>query len=104
LLTRLFNSPQTVQVFIYLSAAVPNHSYKLAACWYRPVWYGRLLAPAIYSHWGVLIFSQGYYFTHCACSVWGCFYPAAMLMVFGAWAMALWDLPNFIDAIIHTNS
>jgi hypothetical protein len=71
------------QVFVYLCAAVPNHIYKLVACWYRPPWFQRLLMPAVYAHWAVLIASQGYFWNQCMCSAWGCWYPASMIMLFG---------------------
>jgi hypothetical protein len=145
-------------VFVYLSAAIPNQSYKLMGCWYKPSWYSLLILPAIAAHWLVLLTSQGYFFTQCACSAWGCWYPASIMMLTGAWrgdrrgarlgglaagegagcpqappgppltaprprhatslrlapgnrneptgawSMALFDMPNFLDSVIFTYS
>lgn len=71
-------------MFIYLSAAVPNHGYKLVSCWFKPAWYSLLMGPSIFAHWGVLLVSQRYYFVQCACSAYGCWYPAAIIMLTGA--------------------
>lgn len=69
--------------FFYLCAAVPNHTYKLVGCWFKPAWYQRLMAPAVYCHWGVLLASQAYYQASCVCSAWGCWYPATVVMLVG---------------------
>lgn len=45
--------------------------------------YGRLMCPAIYAHWLVLLTSQAYFFTQCPCSAWGCWYPGAIFMLIG---------------------
>ncbi|KAI8476787.1 MAG: hypothetical protein J3K34DRAFT_223931 [Monoraphidium minutum] len=91
-------------VFVYLTAAVPNHTYKLIGCWYKPHWYQHLVVPAILGHWAVLIASQGYFWHECMCSSWGCWYPASMIMLFGAWGMAFYDVPSFFDVLVvyHT--
>ena len=71
------------QVVIYLSAAVPNHTYKLVSCVYKPSWYGWLMMPAICAHWLVLLASQRYYFVQCPHSAYGCWYPATVFMLVG---------------------
>jgi len=90
--------------FVYLCAAVPNHSYKLLGCWFKPRWYGWLVGPSICAHWLVLLASQRYYFSQCACSAWGCWYPGSVMMLVGAWGMAVWDVPSFLDSIVYSNS
>lgn len=73
------------QVFFYLCAAIPNHTYKLVQCSINQAtaWYGWLLGPAICGHWLVLLASQRYYFAQCACSAWGCWTPGTVMMLLG---------------------
>ncbi|GBF89741.1 hypothetical protein Rsub_02911 [Raphidocelis subcapitata] len=89
-------------VFIYLCAAIPNQSYKLMGCWYKPSWYSLLIMPAVCAHWLVLLTSQAYFNVQCACSAWGCWYPSTIMMLIGAWGMAFFDIPNFMDSMIFT--
>ncbi|KAI8476545.1 MAG: hypothetical protein J3K34DRAFT_455667 [Monoraphidium minutum] len=93
-------------VFVYLCAAVPNHFYKLVqGCLpTAPPWYGWLMGPAVCCHWLVLLGSQKYYFQQCGRGPWGCWTPGTLMMLAGAWGMAVWDVPQFLDAIVANNS
>lgn len=72
-------------MFVYLCAAIPNHTYKLASCWYKPSWYALyLMPPCIWAHWVILVSSQHYYFVQCVCSAYRCWYPSAIFMQIGA--------------------
>lgn len=85
---------------IYLSAAVSNHTFKLVTCYFKPTWSRWLVFPATAGHWLILLLSQGYYFSQCPCSTYGCWYPGSVVMLTAAWAMVIWDLPYFFSSLI----
>jgi len=55
-------------------------------------------------HWAILVSSQAYWFTQCRCMEWGCLYPGSVVLLVGGWAMALFDLSFFFNAIVTKNS
>jgi hypothetical protein len=62
---------------------VPIHAFKLVTCYRKPAWSGLALWPVLSLHWGLLIASQAYFNTQCACSALGCWYPGSVLVIFG---------------------
>ncbi|KAI8463656.1 MAG: hypothetical protein J3K34DRAFT_443099 [Monoraphidium minutum] len=70
---------------IYLCGCIPNHTFKLWTTYHRPKWAGLLVGPATMCHWAILLMSQGYFFSQCTCSSWGCWFPGSVVMLVGAW-------------------
>jgi len=81
---------QSKQAIVYLCACIPNHLYKFLTAYSRPKWTGFLIVPATVAHWLLLLVSQTYFFTQCACSEWGCLYPGSVFMLICEWSLCVW--------------